>query len=178
MPKMLKKSVFFAILVFLVPGLFAAPLKSGFALAPVLSASQQEKDLAYTQARQRVIEASRKYEGTPYLYTGISSRGLDCSGLIYISFKDALGVNLPRSASALFSWVERITFDNAQPGDLLFFRTGSTRAITHVALYLGNRRFIHSASAGAKTGVIYSSLNERYWANAYAGTGRAIPASN
>ena len=42
-------------------------------------------------------------------------------------------------------------------------------------MYLGNRRFIHSASAGAKTGVIYSSLDEQYWSRAFAGAGRAFP---
>jgi hypothetical protein len=57
----------------------------------------------------------------------------------------------------------------------LFFRTGANANITHVALYLGNRRFIHSASAGANTGVIYSSLDEEYWARTFAGAGRVFP---
>ena len=167
--------ILFAILFFLANVIFAAPLESGYALAPMPSASQAEKVQAYTQIRQRVIEASRRYEGVPYVYGGMTSRGLDCSGFICLSFRDALGVSLPRSASGLYSWAEQIPVEKAQPGDLIFFRTDNTRNITHVGLYLGDKRFIHSASAGARTGVIYSSLNEQYWARAFAGAGRAFP---
>jgi len=88
---------------------------------------------------------------------------------------DALGISLPRSASDLYLWVIRIPIDRAQPGDLVFFRTGTTSSINHVGIYLGNRRFIHAASAGLKTGVIYSNLDEPYYVSTYAGAGRAFP---
>jgi hypothetical protein len=169
------KPLFFVVLILLASSLFAAPLESGYALAPRSSATQEEKAQAYINARQRVIEASRRYEGVPYRYGGMTASGLDCSGFLGLSFRDALGVALPRSASALYSWVEKTPLERAQPGDFLFFRTDNTGNITHVALYLGNRRFIHAASAGAQTGVIYSNLSERYWADAYAGAGRAFP---
>jgi probable lipoprotein NlpC len=157
--------------------LFAAPLEGGFALAPRASATSQERDQAYIAARLRVIEASRKYLGVPYRYGGMTATGLDCSGFIGLSFRDALGVTIPRSASGLFTWAVRIPLDRAQPGDLLFFRTGTGNNITHVGLYLGERVFIHAASAGPRTGVIYSTLDERYWANTFAGAGRAFPES-
>jgi probable lipoprotein NlpC len=169
------KLIFSLLLIFITVNVFAAPLEGGYALAPKATASPEEKAKAYIDARQRVIEASKKYEGTPYRYSGMTARGLDCSGFICISFKDALGVALPRSASGLYSWAERTTLDNAQPGDFLFFKTDKSGNITHVALYLGERRFIHAASDGSKTGVIYSSLDEKYWANSYAGAGRAFP---
>jgi probable lipoprotein NlpC len=168
--------LFSFILMFLVCGfLSAAPLETGYSLAPDISASQEEKDRAFLEIRNRVINAAAKYEKTPYRYGGITPKGLDCSGLIYLSFKDALGVSLPRSASALYSWVEKIPFDKAQPGDLLFFRTANNNNITHVALYLGNRRFIHSASTGSRTGVIYTTLDEGSWSRTFAGAGRAFP---
>jgi len=170
------KLLFSLILMFLAYGLFAsAPLAGGFANAPRASASQEERDRAFIEARNKVINAAIKYENTPYRYGGISSSGLDCSGFIWLSFRDALGVSLPRSASSLYTWTQRISLDNAQPGDLLFFRTDNTGRITHVALYLGGRRFIHSASSGLRTGVIYSTLDERYWARTFAGAGRAFP---
>jgi probable lipoprotein NlpC len=169
------KLFFSAMLFFFASWIFAAPLEGGFALAPRASATPEEREQAYLNARHGVIEAAKKYEGTPYLYGGITSSGLDCSGLLYLSFRDAIGVSLPRSASGLFSWVERISFERAQPGDLLFFKTDSTGNITHVALYLGGRRFIHAASAGPVTGVIYSTLDDNYYARAYAGAGRAFP---
>ena len=145
--------------------IFAAPLNGNYPLAPEATAEE---------ARLKVIEAGKTYEGTPYRYTGITTRGLDCSGFIYVSFRDALGVTVPRSTSGLYSWTEIIPFTEARPGDLLFFRTGTTRSINHVGLYLGGLRFIHSASHGQKTGVIYSSLTERYWAYAYAAVGRVF----
>jgi len=155
--------------------LAAAPLEGGFALAPKAWASQDEKARAYVEARNRVIDTAKKYENVPYRYGGITARGLDCSGFIYLSFKEALNVSLPRSASALHAWSENIPLDEAQPGDLLFFKTTNTGKITHVALYLGDSRFIHSASSGPYTGVIYSTFDDRYWAQNFVGAGRAFP---
>jgi len=162
------------ILLFLAAGfnqaiIFAAPLSGEYPRASGATPAE---------ARQKVIEAAKKYIGTPYLYAGISVNGLDCSGFIYVSFNDALGVSVPRSAAGIHSWAEVISLDNAQPGDLLFFRTGNTRAITHVGLYIGDRQFLHAASAGSKTGVIYSSLDEQYYVNTYASAGRALPAAS
>ncbi|MDR1858972.1 MAG: C40 family peptidase [Treponema sp.] len=154
----------------------AAPLERGFALAPPASASPAEKDAAYRQARERVLEAAKKYENTPYRYGGIDRRGLDCSGLVYLSFRDALGVSVPRNAESLHAWAETIQAEAAQPGDLLFFRTTGGGKISHVGIFAGGRRFIHSASEGPTTGVIYSSLDERYWSRAYASAGRVFPA--
>jgi len=149
--------------------IFAVPFNGNYPLAPNATAAE---------ARQMVIEAGKKYEGIPYVHAGITAEGLDCSGFIYLSFHDALGVTLPRSASGLHSWADVISFDDAQPGDLLFFRTGNTTAITHVGLYLGDRRFVHAASAGSKTGVIYSNLDEQYYVNTYASAGRILPSAS
>jgi probable lipoprotein NlpC len=170
------KIIFSFMLMLTACGLFAiAPLDGGFSGAPKASASQEEKDIAFSEARSKVINAAEKYLNTPYRYGGVTSKGLDCSGLINLSFKDAVGVSPPRSASALYSWVEKIPLDEAQPGDLLFFKTDKSGRITHVALFLGNRRFIHSASFGAKTGVIYTSFDEGSWSRTFAGAGRAFP---
>ncbi|MCL2808929.1 MAG: C40 family peptidase [Treponema sp.] len=169
------KVFFFILLITAACGLFAAPLEGGYALAPRPSASEEEKIQAYVNARLKVIEEAKKYEGAPYRYGGLNANGLDCSGLLVLTFRESLGVSIPRSASGLYSWVVRIPIERAQPGDLVFFRTGTNNNITHVGLYLGNRRFIHSASAGAVTGVIYSTLDEQYYANTFAGAGRAFP---
>jgi len=156
--------------------LAAAPLDTGFALAPKESASQAEKDAAYQEARSRLLAAAGKYEHTPYRYGGKDRKGLDCSGLVALSFLDALGISVPRSAENLYSWVEKVPIDNAQPGDLVFFRTTKTNKISHVGIFTGDGRFIHSASEGPVTGVIYSRLDEKYWSRTYAGAGRAFPA--
>jgi probable lipoprotein NlpC len=151
------------------PGLFAAPPLDGQA-APAGRSSGQ----AALEARNKVLAAAESYRGTPYRYGGIDRNGLDCSGLVYASFKDSLAVSVPRSTSALYGWTEKINADALQPGDLVFFITQG-RNISHVGIYAGEGRFIHSASEGPETGVIYSRLNESYWEKSFAGAGRALP---
>jgi probable lipoprotein NlpC len=168
---------FIALQVLFAGRLAAAPLESGFALAPKASASPAEKDAAYREARARLLAAAGKYERTPYRYGGIERKGLDCSGLVFASFQEALGISVPRSAEGLHSWVEKIPIDKAQPGDLVFFRTTKTNKISHVGILTGEGSFIHSASEGPATGVIYSRLDEKYWSRTYAAAGRALPAS-
>jgi probable lipoprotein NlpC len=158
--------------------LHAAPLETGFALAPPESASAVEKDAAYHNARVQVLATAEKYEKTPYRYGGVDRKGLDCSGLIYVSFHEALGITIPHNAEGLYSWVEKTQIERAQPGDLVFFNTTGNGKISHVGIYTGDGRFIHAASEGPVTGVIYSSLDEQYWSRTYAGVGRALPASN
>jgi len=168
--------IFTFLLIFIVVNAFAAPpLAGGYALAPKASASPEDKMRTYQDLREKVIETAKKYEGVPYRYGGLTTAGLDCSGFLTLVFKEALNVPLPRSASAMYSWVEKTTLDKTQPGDFLFFATDNTRKVTHVGLYMGDKRFIHAASTGPKTGVIYSSLDEKYWTDAYVGAGRAFP---
>jgi probable lipoprotein NlpC len=158
------------------PGLFAAaPLQGAYAQAVRDSASPEQKALAARDARLRVLEAAETYRGTPYRYAGLDRSGLDCSGLVYVSFRDALGVSVPRNTTGLYAWVEKIDGSQIQPGDLLFFKTGNSGKMSHVGIYAGDGRFIHSASEGPATGVIVSSLDERYWSRTYAGAGRALP---
>jgi len=171
----MKYLTFAGLFLFLIAvGLFAAPLEGGFVRAPAAFASQTEKEQAYADARNRVINAAAKYENVPYRYGGITKSGLDCSGFVYVSFKDALGVSTPRSSVSLYTWAEKIPVDKAQPGDLLFFKTTGGGSISHVAIYLGGRRFIHAASAGPNTGVIYSTLDEKYWSRTFASAGRVF----
>jgi len=167
--------IFFAVLIFCAGHLGAAPLESGFALAPNASASAAEKAAAYQEARSRVLIAADTYIRTPYRHGGVTRNGLDCSGLVFLSFQDALEIAVPRRASNLYSWVNKIPIEEAQPGDLVFFRTTGTSRITHVGIFTGDMHFIHSASRGPVTGVIYSSLEERYWSRTYAGAGRVLP---
>ncbi|MDR2924082.1 MAG: C40 family peptidase [Treponema sp.] len=169
--------IFIALQALFAGELAAAPLESGFALAPKASASQAEKDAAYQEARSRLLTAAGKYEHTPYRYGGLDKRGLDCSGFVFVSFLDALGISVPRNAESLYSWVEKIPIDKAQPGDLVFFRTTKSGKISHVGILTSEGRFIHSASEGPVTGVMYSRLDEKYWSRTYAGAGRALPAT-
>jgi probable lipoprotein NlpC len=124
-----------------------------------------------------VLAAAGAYQGVPYRYGGQDRRGLDCSALIYLSFRDALGAEIPRTVAALYGWVEKIPDRELLPGDLVFFTTaGPLGGVSHGGIYAGEGRFIHAASEGARTGVIYSSLSEAYWRRNYAGAGRVLAA--
>jgi len=137
--------------------------------APVSIAAPKE-------ARRRLVAAADGFRGTPYRYGGLSPSGLDCSGLVYLSFKEGLNLTVPRTVATLYAWAEPVARSGLQAGDLVFFNT--TGAISHVGVYAGDGRFIHAASDGPVTGVIFSSLDEAYWRRAYAGAGRALPAEN
>jgi probable lipoprotein NlpC len=124
-------------------------------------------------ARARLIKAAQNYRGVPYRYGGLDRSGLDCSGLVFLSFRDSLQVTVPRRAEDLYHWTERLEKDQVQPGDLVFFQQNGR--VFHVGIYIGEGWFFHSASRGAKTGAMYSRLDERFWSRSYAGAGRALP---
>ena len=92
----------------------------------------------------------------------MDAKGFDCSGLVYRSFQDALSLSVPRSTTALYNWVEKIDTGALKPGDLVFFSTlpSDKRRISHTGIYTGEGQFIHAASEGPVTGVIYSRLDE------------------
>ena len=124
-------------------------------------------------ARSRITAAAEAHRGTPYRYGGLDRSGLDCSGLVHLSLWEGIGARSPRTARELFSWTEPVARAKLQPGDLVFFNT--TGPLAHVGVFLGEDRFIHSASEGPATGVIVSSLEEAYWRRSFAGAGRVVP---
>ena len=152
----------------------AAPLEGNYTRA--VRESPEDLASAATEARMKVIASGEKYLGVPYRYGGLDRNGLDCSGFIYVSFRDALSVTIPRSTTGLYAWAEKIPPESLEPGDLLFFRTTNTASISHAGIFIGNGRFIHAASEGPHTGIIRSSMDEKYWKQTFAGAGRALPA--
>jgi probable lipoprotein NlpC len=147
-------------------GVLALLLPAAALAAPVASASPKA-------ARSRLIAEARTWEGTPYRLGGLDAAGLDCSGLVYRVYADALGLSVPRTVRGLFSYIEPVTADRLQAGDLVFFNT--TGPLAHVGIYTGEGRFIHAASEGSPRGVTEASLEEEYWRRAWAGGGRILP---
>lgn len=145
-----------------------------FLIAPVFSSPLAV--IRPSETRDAIVAAAQSYEGSPYVYGGITASGFDCSGLVYRIFLQETGQAVPRTAYGLYLWAEPIRLLDIQPGDLLFFNTTGT--ISHVGIFIGDNRFIHSASEGPETGVIVSSLDEPYWKKRFAGAGRVLPASN
>ncbi len=152
--------------------------------------------LAPSSARHAVLSAAESYLGTPYRFGGTSKSGIDCSGLVYVSYLQATGIKIPRTVDKLATWVLVIPVHELEPGDFVFFdldakavpSSGQAKTVAsqtaasltradHVGIYLGDQLFIHAASTGPQTGVIQSSLSEPGWRQRFLFAGRALPAS-
>jgi cell wall-associated NlpC family hydrolase len=111
--------------------------------------------------------------GTPYRWGGSSpSKGFDCSGLVKYAFNDAT-FDLPRTSNAMASGHgEKVERKDLKPGDLIFFNIKSRR-VNHVAIYLGNDRFIHAPRRGKAVSI--DTLNKPYWKQHYVVAKRVLP---
>lgn len=108
--------------------------------------------------------------GIHYKYGGNNpENGLDCSGLVRYVFKDAWGVNVPRTAAELSRSGEKIDKQDLQPGDLVFYNT-LRRSFSHVGIYLGDNKFIHAPSTGGKVRI--ESMDLSYWKSRFNGARR------
>ena len=86
--------------------------------------------------------------GIPYRWGGNNpQQGMDCSGFIHYVFKKSLGIDLPRTAAQMARVGIRVSLDELEPGDLIFF-TIHHRYIDHVGMYIGNNKFIQSPHTG------------------------------
>ncbi|MBC7329877.1 LysM peptidoglycan-binding domain-containing protein [bacterium] len=116
-----------------------------------------------------VVGTALAYQGTRYSYGGFSSRGFDCSGFVKYVYQKH-GLNLPHNAAAQYRYGKPVSKSELQPGDLVFFRTGRSKRINHVGIYIGNGKFIHASSARGRVRI--DSLNEGYYKSRYVGARR------
>ncbi len=110
--------------------------------------------------------------GVNYKFGGNTpEQGLDCSGFVRYVFQQATGISLPRSSRDQAKVGQSIEKAQLQPGDLVFFNTRRFQ-FSHVGLYLGNNRFVHSPSSGGSVEVV--ELDNSYWKKAFNGARRII----
>lgn len=98
--------------------------------------------------------------GTPYRYGGEDLKGVDCSGLVYYSYRQA-GVRVPRSTGEQKRAAKPIPMRKMRKGDLVFFKQYGRR-YSHVGIYIGDNKFVHAPSTGKR--VRTDSLLNPYWA--------------
>ncbi|MFJ2365331.1 C40 family peptidase [Pseudomonas sp. NPDC087697] len=112
--------------------------------------------------------------GTPYRWGGSSpSKGFDCSGLVKYAFNDVGTADLPRTSNAMAAGHgQKVDRKDLKPGDLIFFNIKS-RKVNHVAIYLGNDRFIHAPRRGKS--VTIDTLKKPYWESHYVVAKRVLP---
>jgi cell wall-associated NlpC family hydrolase len=118
----------------------------------------------------RLTKNAMRFLGVPYVFGGTSVHGFDCSGYVQHVFA-MLGVHLPRTADAQYDVGKKVA--HVKPGDLVFFQT-YTSGPSHVGIYLGQGRFVHSSSSH---GVEVSELHDAYWSARYLGAKRVLVAS-
>ncbi len=121
-----------------------------------------------------IIKTALSYEGTRYKYGGTTKKGMDCSGLVYTSFKKE-EVDLPRSSREMSKKGKSIPLKKAMVGDLLFFKTNKNKnVVNHVGLVVEVKNQIQFIHASVSRGVIVSSLDEQYWRRCHVGTRRIV----
>ena len=111
-----------------------------------------ELQLSEEVFRERVVQTAISYLGTQYRWGGKTSLGIDCSGLCAMAYL-LNGLVIYRDAKIVTGFpVHEIAYEDKKPGDLLFFPG-------HVAMYIGDDRYVHSTSKDGSDGVVINSLN-------------------
>lgn len=144
-----------------------AAAMEGMPEAPVPAVSKFKE---FTNRASEVALQSMSMLGIRYKMGGNSPEtGLDCSGLVRHVFQQAWGTVLPRTAEEISRVGEQVDRQELRPGDLVFFNT-LRRTFSHVGIYLGDNKFIHSPSAGGQVRI--ESMDLAYWKNRFNGARR------
>jgi cell wall-associated NlpC family hydrolase len=119
-----------------------------------------------------LVVTAMGFLGVPYRRGGNSvETGFDCSGFVKAMYEQTVGLILPRRANEQAAATQKIERNELQPGDLVFFNT-LRRTFSHVGIYIGNNKFIHSPKPGAQVRV--EDMGVPYWATRFDGARRVL----
>ena len=144
------------------------PSEKSVVTKPKLAETTEVNPRKAANKAEQIINTAMTFTGVRYKFGGTTTKGMDCSGLLHVSFARH-DIALPRASYMIAKEGENIKLDEVRKGDLLFFGTSNRKkSINHVGLVVaidGNDiRFIHSTTS---RGVIVSSLKEGYWNHAF-----------
>jgi cell wall-associated NlpC family hydrolase len=135
----------------------------------LLSQIQQVRHSVNLKASELVVHAIG-FLGVPYQRGGNTAEtGFDCSGFVKAIYEQTIGLVLPRRAEQQAAATQNIDQKDLVPGDLVFFNT-MRRAFSHVGIYIGDGKFIHSPKPGSEVRV--ESLAAAYWNRRFDGARR------
>lgn len=118
---------------------------------------------------ERIAATARAQLGRPYRYGGTGPDAFDCSGLVHFAHA-AHGIKVPRTTGEQFRDAVPVREHQLAAGDVLFFRFEEGPKVTHVAIYLGNGRFVHAPRSGRP--VELQRLEDPWYRRSFAGAGR------
>ena len=121
-----------------------------------------------------IIKTARSFKGTPFRLGGATQRGIDCSGLVMVAFKEG-GIHLPRTSEAQSKVGKRVSIKKLKSGDLVFFAL-NTKKLNHVGIVtqVQGRKSVIFIHASCRRGVIESELFSPYYQKAYRKARRVI----
>ena len=153
---------------FALVGCAGAPRQSQQPAEPVAVAPRtRQSELSLGGA---VAELAIGMVGARYRYGGDNpNEGFDCSGLVYYAYTQA-GFRVPRTSREQFRAAHKIALDEAGPGDLMFFQDQAK--LSHVAIYLGDRQFVHAPANGQR--VTVASIDSPYYQQHLVAVGRLV----
>jgi len=119
-----------------------------------------------------LVVTAMGFLGVPYRRGGNSAEtGFDCSGFVKAIYEQTVGLALPRRANEQAAATQKIEKHDLQPGDLVFFNT-LRRTFSHVGIYIGDNKFIHSPKPGAQVRV--EDMGVPYWSTRFDGARRVM----
>lgn len=126
----------------------------------------------HDKAANEVTLQALSQVGQPYRWGGSKpGEGFDCSGLVQYVYREALGIELPRTSRAMSTQGTKVDRQSLAPGDLVFFQTTRQRN-SHVGIYIGEGRFVHAPSSGSLVRV--EAIDKRYWTKRFNGGRRPV----
>lgn len=155
-------------------GLLAVVVLSSCSSAPKYRSSSPEVTRSTPPAsgtRGEIVQYAKTFLGTPYRNGGTTRAGVDCSGLVTNVYSH-FSVTLPRMSLGQSRAGQPVAPSGMQPGDLVFFKTTSSKPVSHVGIYIGNGRFIH-ASTSARS-VRIDELDSDYFRKRFVTARRVI----
>ena len=118
---------------------------------------------------KKIVDKAEQYLGVPYKWGGTSPSGFDCSGFVYYVLR-SLGINASRTLASMYKQGTEVEKSELKPGDIVFFQNTYKAGISHVGIYVGDGKFIHSPSSGKV--VSYADLYSDYYVSHYYGAVR------